>query len=212
MKSYNEHKARQFVEATVPHMPSTEMNPIGNGIKHIDRGISKPAEDLDAQTVPSMNSGRKTYEWESFFEKMKDSKAKTPVPVHATLGDLGNKEVGQTTFAQDPVSAAVGKEVTGLKGQFETFDEYLRRRTKLHEFIDTNSFGGPRGQTFEDKGPTHGVPPIAAPNLQGMSPAAMKAHPSVLMQQQQQAMQQTKNKRHSPYTSRLLSRLGGQTN
>jgi hypothetical protein len=134
MQSYDEWKARKtFLEhaRTVPYIPSSERNPIGNGLSGIAHRVGHKTDHPPFNsTAPSTNSGgmvRKQDDWETImrnkFQKM-DQPAIKEIP-RAGLGHQGMSILSKTSFPEYP--SMQGDQLGSFKGQFE-WKNYLNRR------------------------------------------------------------------------------------
>jgi hypothetical protein len=148
MQSYDEWKIKNIFENSYnpsrmpPYIPHTVNKPIGNSLQGVPHkiGVNKQ-EPLFHGTAPSENSGgaiRNSKAWDNYMSQ----KAKEPLPAmqpQSPLGELGSSGLRDNTFQQDPISPAKGTQINGLKGQFESFKNYVK-------FRESGVFPGPAGQ------------------------------------------------------------------
>ena len=152
MQSYEKWKSRKIFEENhnpsrmPPYIPSIENKPIGNSMDGIPHKIgTNKREPMFHSTAPSENSGgaaRNANAWEEYMKQKAQQQPEPPatdLPPQVPLGTLGSSGLRDNTFHQDPVSLANGTQINGIKGQFESFGNYVK-------FRESGVFPGPAGQ------------------------------------------------------------------
>ena len=142
MQSYDDWKAQQiFLEniRTVPYVPSSERNPVGNGLAGITHRVGHDTEHSPFNsTAPSSNSGgmvRRQASWENMFnnrvQKMEPTAAKE-IPRTTGLGHQGMSILSKTSFPEDPMNTK-SDQLGDFEGQFEhyTWANYFNWRENM---------------------------------------------------------------------------------
>lgn len=136
---YNSWKNRKlYIEMQVgtagpqPYIPSTERNVVGNQLRNPEP-VHQPETSRNHSTAPSMQSGgpvrSDTNGWyKDIISKFRQNIKNLDSPKNnASLGDMGMKNIGNSTFEKQPGATEPGDTplisngipVTDLKGQFD---------------------------------------------------------------------------------------------
>ena len=120
------------VLAPQPHIPSTERNPVGNGLRQPEPPKQQVNFSHSNETAPSLQNGgpirSSEDDWyKDILTKFQNDIRKPSPERKASLGDLGMKGVGDATFGNvggatppgDTPLVSGGVPVTDLKGQFD---------------------------------------------------------------------------------------------
>lgn len=118
-----------------PYIPSTERNPVGNGLRQPEPPKQQAEFSQSKETAPSLQNGgpvrpsEDSGDWyKGILSKFQSDIHKTAPERKASLGDLGMKGVSDATFGKadgatspgDTPLVSNGVTVTDLKGQFES--------------------------------------------------------------------------------------------